>query len=281
MEQVDSAKPNVLSIELPTSVRRVRSLNPNKPIDALSVKSRRLLSVKLARELSKWKSIRALSLWCTTSKAALRELLTTAGLEEINLFGLHDHSSLKGMPLTATLRTFRCGGLSSSDLLSLSELQELSTLGAQYSQLSKAAVSKLVGMKSLVDLDLEGSNLDDEMASNLATSEKLVSLSIGATRVGPRGLESICQMSQLRELDVWALDIQESDLENLSKLTNLEYLSVGGHDGQTVLTAKGVLPKMSQLPSLKRLWLDGIPFSNDEVNELKMRYEHVKVTFAE
>ena len=69
-------------------------------------------------------------------------------------------------------------------------------------------------------------------------------------------------MSQLRSLDIWALDIQEEDLELLNDLPNLEYLSIGGgYEDQTTLTSKGVLPRLAQLPSLKRVWLDGITLS--------------------
>lgn len=119
------------------------------------------------------------------------------------------------------------------------------------------------------------------MAGTLATSKMISQLDVGATRLGPKGLQLICQMTQLRELDIWALDIEESDLDMLAALSNLEYLSVGGYDEQTVLTAKGVLPRIAQLPSLKRLWIDGIPLTSDEVAKLEKRYEHVQVTFVE
>ena len=278
---------SVLTIKLPTSVRQIRSLDCREPVDELQVSSDLHVSVvgpfhvKLAREISKWQSVRKIGLWCTATKAALRQLLATPGLEEVYVTNLHEHSSLNGMPQPNSLHTFRCGWLSSNDLLNIAALKNLVTLSAQNSQLSNAVLAELIEMKNLVDLDLEASNLDDEMAATLATSERIVRLDIGATRVGPKGLQSICQMTQLRELDIWALDIQECDLDELAALTNLEYLSVGGYDEQTVLTAKGVLPRIAQLPSLKRLWLDGIPLTKDEVAELERRYETVQVTFVE
>lgn len=133
-------------------------------------------------------------------------------------------------------------------------------------------------METLTYLDLEASNLTDDLASILSTSTRIVSLDIGATRVGLKGLQSICRITQLRELDIWALDIQEGDLDCLAGLTNLEYLSVGGYDEQTVLTAKGVLPRIAQLPSLKRLWLDGMQLTKDELAGLERQYDHVRVT---
>jgi hypothetical protein len=200
------------------------------------------------------------------------------GLEEISLFDLHRHGSLGKMPRPTKLHTLRCGWLSSDDLLKIADLPGLRTLSAQYARLSVAAVSGLARMESLSDLDLEGSDLTDDLAAILSTSSRIVSLDIGATCVGPKGLQHICEMTDLRELDIWALDIQESDLDMLSGLAKLEYLSVGGHAGQAVLTARGVLPRIAKLPSLRRLWLDGIPLTPDEVAGLERRYESVTVT---
>jgi hypothetical protein len=278
MDKAMAAEPDVISINAPTSARRLRSLNPHRAIDALRVSSTRLFDVKLATEVSIWQSISRIDLWCTTTKAALRRLLATPGLEEANVRELRQHGSLAGMPLPATLRTLRCSWMSSDDLLNIAGLPDLHILGAQYALLSPRAMSALAKMKSLSDLDLEASDLTDDIASILSASTSIESLSIGATRIGSKGLERIGQMSGLRELDIWALDIQESDLDLLSGLAKLEYLSVGGHEEQTVLTAKGVLPRIARLPSLRRLWLDGIALTKDEIAELERRYERVTVT---
>lgn len=281
MEDTQEIKSKVISIEAPTSAKQMRALDPHEPIDELSVSSQRIFDLQRARALSRWQSIRSINIWCTTTKAAIRQLLSVSGLEEINVSGLHEHGSIKGMPRPISLHTFRCGWLRRDDLLNIAELPSLTTLSAQNSMFSNDVLKKLISMESLTDLDLEASSLDDEMAETLATSRKISQLDIGASRVGRRGLQSICNMAQLRELDIWALDIQESDLDLLAALSNLEYLSVGGYDEQTALTAKGVLPRIEQLPSLKRLWLDGIVLTKDEVSKLEKRYEHVQVTFVE
>jgi hypothetical protein len=278
MDKAKAAEPDVISIDAPTSARRIRSLNPQRAIDALRVSSTRLFDVKLANEVSTWQSIKRIDLWCKTTKAALRRLLATPGLEEANLRELRQHGSLAGMPRPTTLHTLRCSWLSSDDLLNIADLPDLRILGAQYAQLSPRAVSGLARMESLSDLDLEGSNLTDDMASILSAPTSIESLSVGATRIGSKGLERICQMTQLRELDIWALDIQECDLDMLSGLARLNYLSVGGREEQSVLTASGVLPRIARLPSLRRLWLDGIALTADEISELERRYERVKVT---
>jgi hypothetical protein len=278
MDQANASETFVVSLDAAMSLRRLRSLNPNRPIDELTVSGGRLFDQKQAREVSSWQPIRKISLWTTTTKAALRQLLVTAGVEELNVLRLSGHGSLKGMPKPETLHTFRCGSLSSEDVREIAGLPGLRILGAQYSSLSHAAVSRLVGTEALADLDLEGSDLTDELAAILSASSKIVSLAIGASRVGPAGLESICRMAQLRELDIWGLRIQEGDLDCLGALGNLEYLSVGGHQEQTVLTAKGVLSRIARLPSLKRLWLDGIAMTKDEAASLERRYDRVRIT---
>lgn len=281
MEDMQKTKLKHISIEVPISAKQMRSLDPHEPTDELSVSSQRIFDLQRARALSSWQSIRSISIRSMTTKAAIRQLLSVSGLEELNISSLHEHSSIKGMPKPTSLRTFRCGWLRRDDLLNIAELPSLTTLSAQNSMLSNDVLKKLISMEDLTNLDLEASNLDDEMAAMLATSKKISQLDIGASRVGRRGLQSICNMAQLRELDIWALDIQENDLDMLGALSNLEYLSVGGYDEQTVLTAKGVLPRIAQLPPLKSLWLDGIVLTKDEVVKLEKRHGRVQVTFVE
>ncbi|MFK7976877.1 MAG: hypothetical protein AB8C02_12120 [Halioglobus sp.] len=274
-------EPITISIDQPTSAKQFRSLRPSEPVEDLTISFDRMFNVKMAREVSRWNSVRRIGLWCTATKAALRQLLCTPGLEDIYVSMLHEHNSLKELHKSTSLKTFRGYALSSNDLCCIADLPSLRTLSAQNSNLSRAALEKLVGMEKLKNLDLEASSLDDEMASILASSRQIVQLDVGATLIGRKGLQSICEMSQLRELDIWALDIQEEDLNMLTALNHLEYLSVGGFDFQTALTSKGVLPKLAQLPSLKRLWLDGIPVTRSEQTELEERYEFVQVTCVE
>lgn len=87
----------------------------------------------------------------------------------------------------------------------------------------------------------------------IAISQKIKHLSIGALKLTTKGLQSISRMSQLESLDIWSIDINETDLAPLSKLQNIKYLSMGGHEGQTRLTFKGVMPYIDELPSLRSL----------------------------
>jgi hypothetical protein len=83
-------------------------------------------------------------------------------------------------------------------------------------------------------------------------------------------------MSQLQSLDIWWTNIVEKDLDLLANLTNLEYLSIGGYDGQKLLIAKGVIPRLAAIPKLKKIWLDGITLTAEEQELLKERYEYVR-----
>ena len=155
-------------------------------------------------------------------------------------------------------------------------MPNLEELGAQCAMISTRALDNILSLPKLRNLDLEETEFDDKMATALASSSTIEALDVGATRVTAKGLRSICTMSQLRSLDIWALDIQEKDLDLLNDLPNLEYLSIGGHDDQTTLTSKGVLPRLAAFPSLKRVWLDGITLSSSERAALERRYEYVR-----
>jgi hypothetical protein len=274
-------KKKVVSATGAISAHELHVLNPFEPIEEFHASTGQLFTARLARELCNWPSIRHVAIWCRTTRAAFRQLMCVNGLEEVSVSYLHAHGSLDGMCLPSSLHTVRGGWFSSRDVRNIAGLPGLKTLGAQNSGLSEQSLAGLVDHGALEDLDIEASNLDDELAAVLATSNRIRRLIIGATKVGRTGLEKICAMSQLRELDIWALNIAENDLELLSALPDLEYLSIGGYDGQTCLTAEGVLPRIKELPSLRKIWLDGTHLQASEIARLKERYEQVQVTFAE
>ena len=206
----------------------------------------------------------------------MRHVISIPGLEGLQLRGIRHPGVLENFEGATEIKTFLCDFLSDDDLLAIARLPNLEDLAAQTATLSARALEAILRMPKLRKLDLEETELDDDMATALPSSSTLEALDIGATRVTAVGLRSICTMSQLRHLDIWALDIQEEDLELLGSLPNLEYLSLGGYEGQTTLTSKGVLPRLAQLPSLKRIWLDGIALSSNERAALEKRYEYVR-----
>lgn len=67
-----------------------------------------------------------------------------------------------------------------------------------------------------------------------------------------------------------------SDLAALSKLTNLKYVSLGRCDGQSGLLSKEIKPYIDELPSLQRLWLDGIELTEAEQAIMVSQYEYFR-----
>jgi hypothetical protein len=85
-------------------------------------------------------------------------------------------------------------------------------------------------------------------------------------------------MGQLRSLDLWASGIKESDLDLLTHLANLEYLSVGGVEGQSAFNPESLVRRLEAIPSLKRVWLDGVPLTEAQKATLESRYSYVRIT---
>lgn len=273
-------KQNDLSLLGRLTPSKMRAMTPSNEIKTLTVSSDTFFHQKLADELAQWPGVKEVMLWGTVSKAALQRLLSLAEIHEIYVMELHKHGNLHDIDQSSSLQVFRGGWLSARDLRALAQLKNLKTLSAQNSFVNQQTIEMVVNSSSLTNLDLEASNLDDDMAKELAKSSKIEQLDVGATRLGRSGLQEICKMTQLRELDIWALDLDEHDLACLEGLPNLEYLSVGGYDGQERLKSKNVLPRLAKLPSLRRVWLDGIPVTENEAAELRARYKNAQITFV-
>ncbi len=139
-------------------------------------------------------------------------------------------------------------------------------------------IAALLGLKHLRSLDLEGTRFDDTLADQLSVSTTLESLEVGATRITHVGLRSLLRMKQLRALDLWATDLSEADLQMLHKLPSLEYVSVGGYQGCTLRAAK-IVGLLTSLPSLNRVWLDGIKLSPMQRSTLESKIPSVRISY--
>lgn len=260
----------------PFDASQVRSLRSKGRINCLNVTDQPVLTAKIARGFGALSSVRWLRLWCPTTRTALRHVLPIPGLKILEILKIRHPGMLESLELAVELDTFRCDWLSEGDVIAIARLPNLVQLDIQAATLSRHALDAILRIPGLRRLDLEATNLNDNMAEALSSSPTIESLEIGATHVTKAGLKSICKMSQLRRLDIWALDIEEKDLDLLTNLPNLEYLSLGGAECQTRLSAKGVLPRLAKLSSLKRLWLDGIKLSRNERATLERRYEFLR-----
>jgi Leucine-rich repeat (LRR) protein len=262
-----------------TKTKKLQFLNKYNRIEKLSLTNQPLLTAKLARNFSTLQSVGWMWLWCSVTKTAVPHIITIPDLERLDILQMKKPGKLRDFEQAKSLKEFRCNHyMSEADILEIAKLPELKELGAQGAAITERAIDALLQMPKLERLDLEGSELNDAMVAVVAESKTLTHLDVGASKLTSTGLKKVCEMSQLRSLDIWATNIAESDLDLLSNLSNLEFLSIGGYDDQTVLTAKGVLPRLKAIPSLKRIWLDGIHLAENEKRLLIEEYEYARLS---
>jgi len=254
----------------------LRRLRSKGRIEFLNLSGQSPITAKIAKGLAALESVRKFRIWCRVTRTAMRHVIPIPGLEELDILEIRYPGRLENFDVATGIKIFRCDFLSDRDLLEIARLPNLEELWAPNAVLSAEVMAAILSIPKLRKLDLEATRLDNELAAAIASSSTIEELDIGATRMTAEGLRGICTMSQLRRLDIWALDIQEADLEMLGNLPNLEYLIVGGYEGQTTLTSKGVIPRLAQLSSLRCIWLDGIPLSGTELAALKKRFEYVR-----
>jgi Leucine-rich repeat (LRR) protein len=271
-----------LSIEGPFESKDIRALGSYQHIDKLSLTHKKNhfmknpVTVKISEGFRALKSVSLLSLWLSVNRTAMRNIITIPNLESLYILDLCHPGKLVNFKKAAKLKEFLCSFMSENDLLEISNLPVLEDLSAQNAKITPKTLEALLCVPTLKHLDLEASEFDDCMANILAKSSSITHLDVGATKLTSKGLKIISTMQQLQSLDIWALNIKEKDLELLFSLPYLEYFSIGGVDEQTTLTSKGVIPRLKEMRSLKRVWLDGISLSPGEKAELEKKIEYVR-----
>ena len=246
-------------------------------INKLSISKQPIITESIAKRFCSIQSINHLWLWCTTTRAAMQDIIALQGLNLLDLLSVKKPGKLINFTNAADLKVFRCNNdMNEADLLEVANLPNLEELGAQNSEVTKRVLNALLRMPNLKKLDLEATKFDDKWAKRLTASNTITHLDIGAGRLTNKGLKEICRMSQLQSLDIWGTNIDERGLDLLANLPNLDYLSIGGYYGQTTLTAKGVIPRLEAIKSLKKVWLDGISLTESESKLLKERYEYMR-----
>lgn len=264
-------------LEEPLSEANTRIFAETSHFDDIYIRDKSLVTVDVAKKYLRINSVTKLSLWCDVTRAAMGHITSLPNLTELIVFELVKSGRLSGFEGARHLTYFSCVfGLTEIDLLEVAKCQTLERLGAQQSKVTSRALDAILALPLLREVDFEDSNFNDHHAKIMAQSTRVKKLDLGATRITRDGLKHICKMKQLRELDVWSNNIDVDDLELLSELPNLEYLSVGGHDEQTKFTAENTIPKLEKIPSLKRIWLDGVTLTPEERGYLNNRYETVK-----
>lgn len=262
-----------VSLEGPFSAKDIRSLSGSGRIERLSLTKQSLVTAKISEGLSSLPSVEWLWVWCPITRTAMRHVVAIPQLEVLDVLKIRHPGQLVDFSKASSIRVFRCNScMTAADLKEVALLPNLVELGAQSASISCSAVDAILRAPKLQKLDLEDSNFDDVMAEQISNSATIEELDVAGTSISRRGLERICSMPKLRSLDIWALALSADDLGLLTRIPNLEYLSLGHHE----LKSRDVLPVLEALPSLKRLWLDGVALSSAEVSQLEERYEYFR-----
>jgi hypothetical protein len=257
----------------PITAKDLRGLGELGKLEKLCVTKQRLITAEIARGFATIKAARQLWLWCNVTRTAMQYVIAIPGLRVLDVLDIKPPGRLTGFSSATSLEAFHCNmGLSEADLLEVASCQSLRELGIQSATLTPRVLEALLKIPGLQSLDLEGTKFDDKMAARIMTSKSLRSLDIGATLLTRSGVEHLCQMKHLLSLDLWATKITESDVDLLATMPNLEYLSLGGVEGDTTFDAKTLLPRLQAIPSLRRIWLDGVQLSEAQKDVLEGLY---------
>ncbi|MFZ6801027.1 hypothetical protein [Undibacterium sp. Di24W] len=247
-------------------------------ISKLSLKKIPLVTVKQARRLSGL-HIDSLWLWCDVTRRAMRQIIQTPGLRELDVLCIKGPGVLGNFRKAESLEIFRANHyMTEADLLEVTECAQLMQLGAQGAELSSTSLAAILGLPNLTSLDLESTRFNDNMAKKVSRSKTIESLDIGATRITGVGLEHLSQMSQLRSIDLWATEVKEVDLQFLLDMPKLEYASFGNHEDLPQLDAEKVCGLILESPSLKRVWLDGIRLNAAQQEALEAKLVSLRIT---
>jgi hypothetical protein len=266
---------------VPTS-EAIEALRQVGPIDKLSLVKGPVITVKVAKLLCSLPFVEWLWLWCDVTRAAVSQVIRVPGLVSLDLLAIRKPGTLSGFEQASTLRVLRANqSLEEKDLIAIAKAPRLHELGAQGADLTPKALDALLSLPELGSLDLEGTLFNDEMAHLIGQSTSIHSLDLGATKLTRRGLEFLSSMKQLRSLDLWATSLRERDLELLRSFPHLEYVSVGGYAGSDSLDAAYLVSLFGSLPSLKRVWLDGVDIAEAELAVLRERLTSVRVTSSD
>jgi hypothetical protein len=260
----------------PDTMRQLAQLSALEPLK-LSITKIAQFGVGHARCLAGLR-VRQLWIWCDVTRAAMNHILQLEGLRELDILCMSGPGKLKNFHKAVQLEVFRANHyMTEPDLHQVAQCPSIHVLGAQNADLTQSAFAALLSMPNLTALDLEDTRFDDNMARKISRSATVSSLDVGGTRLTRAGLAHIMKMTQLQSLDLWALDLNATDLRMLLTLPNLEYVSLGGNDNAPPLGADAITTLILESPSLKRVWLDGVPLEvgQREALEAKLEYLHL------
>lgn len=256
----------------------IQGLAAMASIEKLKVTDIALVTVKLAKRLAPLR-VEQLWIWTDVTRRAMRYLIEIPQLRIVDLLCITGPGHLANFGKARHLEIFRANHyMTERDLIEVTQCASLREIGAQNAELSASVISALLSLPNLTGLDLEATRFDDRMARRISTSTTLAALDLGGTLITRQGLEHLTGMRQLHSLDLWATDLDEADLKLLLNLPNLEYLSLGGYDHLPSLDADKITSLLLDMPSLKRVWLDGVCIEPSQQVELEARFDSLCLT---
>lgn len=257
--------------------RDLRNLPNRESVTSLNIEGARL-TARIAAGMVGLTLLRELRLWCDISRTAMRHVLLLPELRRLDVLCLTAPGKLPSLEAMYPLEETRVAfGMTEPDLLALCECRSLRLISAPSVTLSLRSIDALLELPALESLDLEGSTLDDELLARLSASTTLRSLDLGSTRITREAITSLSNMSALRLLDLWATGIHVTDMVPLTQLPNLVELTLGDHDHQPMADADQLLELLHAMPALKRVWLDGVSLSKEQIAELAAHFEYVRI----
>ncbi len=267
---------NSLIIEGPICFGGFADAGCHRDYRAVSITKTGRLPARFARGLSNYQKLEKLWIWCDVYRTAMPHILALPQLAVLDILCVsRPGRRMCTFANAEKLQQLRCNnGLTESDLIAISTAPSLEELGAQFSGLTSRGLRALLSMESLTAIDLECAGVTDNLAAQIAESRQLLTLELGNNPISDVALKKICSMSQLKGLDIWQTNISVSGIEQLARLENLEFLSLGMYgDDEPLLSGDSVIPILDAIPSLKRVWLDGVSLNPAQGEMLKSRYE--------
>ncbi len=267
-----------LDLEGPIPYSGIANLGSHRSYKKLALTKSANFPAKYARGLKVYSEIQKLWLWSKVFRTAMPHIIGLPELETLDILFLRKPGSrLCSFSDAEKLKIFRCNtGLIESDLIAISSAPALEVFGAQSAMVTERALDALMKAPYLHSVDLEATGFGDNLAAKIAESTQITTLDLGSNPISAAGFKSICSMPQLKHLDIWHTNTKAHDLVQLENLEKLEYLSVGGYYGCDELKAEDILPIISKMPSIRRLWLDGVTLTEAQKIELTDKYEYFR-----
>lgn len=258
----------------------LQSLAAQPYIERLSIRDCPRMTSGIAKRLvAHLPTTRWLWLWCDVSRIALRHLLAAPGLETLDVLRICNPGRLTGFERAQSLHTLRANcWLGQDDIHAIARCRSLREVGLQHAAIDNRAIDALLALPELKSLDLEGTAFNDAMARKVTSSTTLESLDIGATRITRRGLEHLVRMPNLKALDLWATDLSVDDLRLLEAAPALEYVSIGGYAHQPIVDGDRVVDLLLSIPTLQKVWLDGVALSPEQERRLHEGVAGVRIS---